>query len=193
MTRHLFRTPLVLVTALAPLLFFGCYTVVRHPQSMEVAARVDVSDQFSVDGTDHMRGSGACSDCHFESEWLGYFDHPLIYGFGGYATHERWYDYYDRPWWYDSYWDHDSGSGGTPGSPFPEGAASSWTRRPRVRGEAPPVVDQSVPPSTVTGSSGASSTTPAYTTPNTQPSSGAGNAKEDEPASSYDKKKRTPR
>ncbi|NNE09711.1 MAG: hypothetical protein HKN20_14215 [Gemmatimonadetes bacterium] len=186
MTLRLFRTPVVLAAAMASLLSFsfGCYTVVRHPQSMQVTQRVDESG--------HTNGGGACNDCHFESEWLGYFDHPLIYGFGGYATHERWYDFYDRPWWYDNYWDHDDGQGGTPGSPFPEGAASSWTRRPRVRGEAP-VIDPGVPPSTQSGSTGASSTTPAYSTPSTQPSSGSGEARENEPASSYDKKKRTPR
>lgn len=183
MLRRMFRNPIAMATILLPLLSFGCYTVVRHPQSMEVVGRVDKGI--------HEAAGSVCSDCHFESEWLGYFDHPLIFGFGGYSTHERWYDFYDRPWWYDSYWDEGAGYGGSTASPFPEGAASSWTRRPRVRGETP--VDQSTPSSTESSSPQSGSSTPAYSTPSTQGSTGSGNAKENEPASSYDKKKRTPR
>ncbi len=174
-TNRPFLISLIVVLAFTAV---GCYTVVRHPTAEPVA--LPGSAGGSV-------GDAACADCHYESEWLGLFDHPLVYGSSGYYAYDWWYDYYQRPWWYDDYWYYeDGGADGLTGGP------SSWSKRKLRRGEEPTGSRAAVEvPATRAGSNGG----------NIQSSgaSGAANSNEDDkPArdtnrSSFEKKKRNPR
>lgn len=165
------------VVAAVAVLAAGCYTVVSHPASMQVTA---------AGSSDSHGGDLACGECHVESEWLGYFDHPLIYGSAGYYGYDWWYDYYQRPWWFDDYWYGDGGGSGAPG----EGGRLSWTKRPDRRGDE-------LYPSTETSGPQLS----PGTVPSSGPSVGASGQgaqptkqePEPAPASSYGKKKRNPR
>lgn len=171
---------LILLAVLAfSLLTLSCYTVVQHPQSMLVSG----SDSY----TSSHAGGNACSDCHYESEWLGYFDHPLIYGSAGYYSYDWWYDYYQRPWWFDDQW-YEGGSG-SDGAGAGRGQ-SSWTQRPLRRGE------EQLPSTTTAGPQ----LSPAGAGASSGPAIGASGQSskpvkeiEKTPAPSYGKKKRNPR
>lgn len=66
----------------------GCYTVLRHPESLELT-EVDLHDR-------------ACADCHVDSDLYHYVDE----GWGGWYVlyPEPWRQYYQSPWWYEDYW-----------------------------------------------------------------------------------------
>ncbi len=160
------------------LLTLSCYTVVHHPQSMKVTSR-DYSSA-SPHG-----GENACSECHYDSEWLGFYDHPLIYGVAGYYSYDWWYDYYQRPWWFDDLWYGDTGSGSEGGR-----GQSSWTQRSLRRGEsrgAP--TNTSGPKLSPTGSGTSSGPSIGASGQSSKPEE----KKEKAPAPSYGKKKRNPR
>ncbi len=104
----------------------GCYTVLNHPAQVAITEQIE-NDDVQV----------PCGECHLESEWLGYYDHDLIYGWPGlvaYDGYDWWYDYYRKPWWYDSYWYDDFGrySDAHPGGP----GDPSWQKRALRRGES---------------------------------------------------------
>ncbi len=163
----------IAVAAVVPFFLSACYTMVRHEASMDVAG--DASHD----------GGRACADCHYTSEWLGYFDQPLIYGTAGYYAYDWWYDYYQRPWWFDDYW-YDGG-GTSPGESGARGT-SSWTQRRLRRGEKPAAPSGASGPSLSTGgSSGVSAGSSG------QSGSPADSKEKEGPHPSYGKKKRNPR
>lgn len=161
------------------LLTFGCYTMVSHPGSMVVSGSGAPSESHG--------GDYACGECHVESEWLGYFDHSLIYGSAGYYSYDWWYDYYQRPWWFDEYWYDGGGSSVGDGG---ERGRSSWTKRSVRRGEgqpSTPVTGPQISPGTTGSSSGPAIGAAGSNSQSTQQN------REKTPAPSYGKKKRNPR
>lgn len=89
------------LTALA-----GCYTVLKHPPTAEVA--------------DSGEGQRDCYSCHGPGGAALAYDPLHAPGFDYYP--DTWYGYYAYPWWWRDYWqddiyDHGSnvGSGGRPG------------------------------------------------------------------------------
>jgi hypothetical protein len=70
----------------------ACYTILKHPLVIE---------------EDYTRAeTQRCSDCHVDSDLWG-FHHPRQPYYPGYGRRDPWYNYYDVPWWYDSYWFYD--------------------------------------------------------------------------------------
>jgi hypothetical protein len=113
------RATWILTSTLLLVLLAGCYTVLTHP--------ADVALTEDIEGADVRV---PCSECHNESEWFGAFDHQLIYGWPGllgYDSHDWWFDYYRRPWWWDGAW-----TGGTwyhSGSGTTADGESSWRKK----------------------------------------------------------------
>ncbi len=168
--------PFVFIASLLALLA-GCYTVLNHPA--EVALTQNVEGETS---------EVPCSDCHYESEWFGAYDHQLIYGWPGLLGYDRsdwWFDYYRRPWWQGPYgygddW-HFSGGG-------PEGSEdSSWKKRALRRGETEgePAPTGVHPGGAAQGASGATPASPS------SGSSGGEEKKASEPEPAH--RKKTPR
>jgi len=129
-----------------------------------------------------------CSECHYESEWLGYYDHELIYGWPGLLAYDRydwWYDYYRRPWWYRDYWYDDPYYHCSESTPSGEGI-SSWRKRPTGReGPGPVIPGGTVYPGGPGGGSGGSS--PAA--PSSGSSASPSTKKQNNPEPSHRKKK----
>ncbi len=176
---------LLSATLVLSLLTLGCYTVIHHSQSMHVDRKTsyDVDVQGGGDRY-HPVDDNACSNCHYDSEWLGYYDHPLIYGSAGYYMYDWWYDYYQRPWWYD----YDTMGEGFDGAGSSGTGRSTWTQRSLRRGEQQEVNTTTTGPKLSPGGSGGAAIG----------SSGQGTSpsepKADKPpAPSYGKKKRNPR
>ena len=118
----------ILLRATVPILLLllaGCYTVLTHPTDIAVSYENDTGYEYGAgEAETATMGTSACSDCHFESEWLGYYDHPLIWDYPAYSNNAWWGDYYGRPWWYDEHWfDGSYSSGGS------TGGRSWWERR----------------------------------------------------------------
>lgn len=114
------------VIALVSLLLSGCYTVLHHPSDVTLEVVYD-------EGSDAI----PCGECHYESEWFGAYDHPLIWGWPGMVAYDGytwWDDYYRRPWWYEDYWtDY-----GRYDESAPTGSGRSvWDKRGLRRGESP--------------------------------------------------------
>ncbi len=149
------------------LLTVGCYTVLNHPSDVAMTAQVEDEDV-----------AVPCGDCHYESEWLGYYDHPLIYGWGGYYAYDSWYDYYRRPWWFDDYWYGGYHSGGS----YPTvGGQSSWEKRDLRRGDTSETSSPVIYPGT--------SRPPGGTGSSAAPSSGSQETKEKKQAEPTHRKK----
>ncbi|MBM3285970.1 MAG: hypothetical protein FJY88_01250 [Candidatus Eisenbacteria bacterium] len=103
--------PVVWLLLLAVLAGAGCYTVLRHPEPMEL--------------TEEDGSSKACSDCHADAD-LYHYAHEYDVGWYQYYP-APWAVYYSSPWWYDSYWyypPHDP----DPGLPQETGGRSLWSR-----------------------------------------------------------------
>jgi hypothetical protein len=81
----------VLITGVALTATPACYTLLKHPKVKRVVYE-DVDDN-------------RCSTCHSEQEVWG-FHHPpnRTYPDSGY---DAWWNYYEVPWWYNSYWYYD--------------------------------------------------------------------------------------
>ncbi|MFH1679638.1 MAG: hypothetical protein ABIH26_03230 [Candidatus Eisenbacteria bacterium] len=170
------RSVHVVLVALSAALLAGCYTVLDHPSEVAMTETIEGETERVP-----------CADCHYESEWFGYYDHQLIYGWPGLLSYDRsdwWFDYYRRPWWWDGYWYDDSwhvsGSG-------PAGSdQSSWRKRALRRGEpsGDPAPAGVYPGGAAQGSGG--------TAPASPPSdSGGGEKKPSEPEPAH--RKKTPR
>jgi hypothetical protein len=105
----------------------GCYTVIRHPQSEQLVRDDGVSRK-------------ACVDCHQDSPFYHDAFGPYHYGFGSLPLGGRWYDYYDRPWWFRDHWYYDDGHAGPP---VETGTRHMWDtegRRGLETRSAPPVI-----------------------------------------------------
>lgn len=109
------------------LLSAGCYTVINHPSD------VQVPEDFQSENQAGIEDPVSCGECHYESEWLGYYEHSLIWGYPVYDGRDSWYDYYQKPWWYDGYWydghHHYTETGST------SGGRSWWEKRTFRRGD----------------------------------------------------------
>jgi hypothetical protein len=103
---------LILASALALGTGFGCYTMVRHPDTGDLT-------------TEHYSDGQSCSDCHAESDASNWTDPYYTSLYGYYPS--TWGAYYAHPWWYDSGW-------GT--APGPDGGTTvisgrnAWDRGP---------------------------------------------------------------
>ncbi|MBN1825891.1 MAG: hypothetical protein JW958_06455 [Candidatus Eisenbacteria bacterium] len=158
------------VLFLLPFALAGCYTVLHHPTDITAT-----SSSSPHEGDAEM--TSPCSECHYESEWLGYYDHPLVWGYPAYSGYTWWNDYYGRPWWYDNYWyEEGSSSGGS------SGGRSWWERRTQERERTDESGNYGIyPGAQAPSSSGAASGSPSSPSSNTE--------KKKAPESSTKKKK----
>jgi hypothetical protein len=118
---------------------FGCYTMIRHPES---------SDFVEGEPADQ-----SCIDCHSDSQYSQWTD-PYYTSFYGH-TPGSWGAYYAHPWWYDQNWYASPGSGDKT-----TGGRNAWDRGPGAPSSPylPPVGAGSV---SAGGGSGRASVTPA--------------------------------
>lgn len=178
------RSVRVFASALLLSLAAGCYTVLNHPAEVATAPR---ATETSADSSAH-GSEAACSECHYESEWLGFFDHELIYGWPGLLAVDRndwWFDYYRRPWWWDGTWYDDSAGGSAGGSAGAEDGESSWRKRIMRRADDP--APQAAPSGVFPGGA-ASPATGSAATGSPSADSGSGEKKTSEPESAHRKK-----
>lgn len=104
--------PITWVLLLAFVAGGGCYTVLRHPEPLDVA--------------DETTESKACSDCHSDTDLYHYTD---SYSMGWYDYYPApWAAYYATPWWYDNYWSYDSPDPVDPDAPRVERGRHLWSR-----------------------------------------------------------------
>lgn len=91
---------------------FGCYTMIRHPQT----------DMTSGDAVEDR----TCMDCHSDADYSHWTD-PYYTSFYSFYP-STWGSYYLHPWWSDRYW----GPGGPPsnGEPVEQGGRHAWDRGP---------------------------------------------------------------
>lgn len=93
----------------------GCYTVLRHPEPLDVDGEIGESIE-----------SKACSDCHSDTDLYHYTD---SYNMGWYDYYPApWAAYYATPWWYDNYWAYDSTDPVDPNAPRSERGRHLWSR-----------------------------------------------------------------
>ncbi len=87
----------------------GCYTVLKHPPTAEVA-----------DGGERRRD---CFDCHQDQGFAQAIDPLYAPAFDYY--NDNYYPYYAYPWWYRQFWYYgDSGGSGGGGGSYSGGAGN---------------------------------------------------------------------
>ena len=109
---------LALLLAAAVLAGAGCYTVLRHPNTYDLA--------------DESQEQKSCADCHADADLYHYTD---AHGWGWYNYYPApWAVYYQSPWWYEDYWYYTPNSG-DPGSPAVTDERNLWGRSPGVESD----------------------------------------------------------
>ena len=108
MLRH---NPIAILLVAVILAGAGCYTVLRHPHTY------DLADEYSE--------QKACADCHADAD-LYHYTSGLGSGWYDYYP-APWAVYYQSPWWYEDYWYY-TPDPGRPGSQPVTGERSLWNR-----------------------------------------------------------------
>ncbi len=113
----------------------GCYTVLRHPTSIDI----------TQEQQDEAQGPRTCSDCHADADLYHY---SRSYDLGWYEYYPApWAVYYESPWWYDNYWYYPPQSQG-PGAAAETRGRHMWSRGTGGGpGFLPPQGDQNTSPS----------------------------------------------
>jgi hypothetical protein len=99
---------LLVIAVAAATALAGCYTVLKHPPTLNLAGGAD-------------SGVGDCYQCHSTEGPAHAYDPLFAAGFDYF--NDYWYPFYAYPWWYREYWYHDrydhAGGGGGAGSDNP--------------------------------------------------------------------------
>jgi hypothetical protein len=104
--------PITWVLLLAVAAGGGCYTVLRHPDTVEF--------------TDDSGQTKACAECHADADLYHFTD---SYNEGWYEYYPApWAAYYATPWWYQDYWYYDLPDPIDPDAPRAERGRHLWAR-----------------------------------------------------------------